>query len=104
MVLLKLLPALCSSSYLHIFYHIMFTVIGSFGHCTQEMVNLLLSGRATSNVFDGSRAMGDSGLTLKGVARQNEIGYLSQLEALRYCQVHLHYLIYIIYVEENGHI
>jgi hypothetical protein len=52
------------------------------------MVNLLLTGRATSNVFDGSRELGDSGLMLKGVQRQNDIGYLSQLEALRYCQVH----------------
>jgi hypothetical protein len=62
-------------------------VIGNFGHCTQEMVNLLLTGRATSNVFDGSRELGDSGLMLRGVQRQSDAGYLSQLEALRYCQV-----------------
>lgn len=29
------------------------TLIGNHGHCTQEMVNLLLTGRAISNCFDG---------------------------------------------------
>jgi len=31
--------------------------------------------------------MGDSGLTLKGIPSQCTVGYLSQLEALRYCEV-----------------
>lgn len=29
------------------------TLIGRHGYCTQEMVNLLLTGKAVSNVFDG---------------------------------------------------
>ena len=29
------------------------TLIGQFGHCSQELLNLLITGRATSNVFDG---------------------------------------------------
>ena len=28
-------------------------VIGQFGHCNQDLINLLLTGRATSNVMDG---------------------------------------------------
>jgi len=63
------------------------TLIGQFGHCSQELMNLCLCGKASSNVFDGTVPMGDSGLTLKGIASQNPVGYLSHLEALRYCQV-----------------
>jgi hypothetical protein len=62
-------------------------LIGAFGHCSQELLNLLLSGGATSNVFDGSVPMGDSGLTLRGIPRRSAVGYLTHLEALRYCQV-----------------
>lgn len=51
------------------------------------MLNLLLCGVATSNVFDGSKPMGDTGLTLKGIPSQAAVGYLTHLEALRYCQV-----------------
>ena len=65
-------------------------LIGQFGHCGQELVNLLLTGRATSNVFDGAVPMGDGGLTLRGVARRSGVGYLTHLEALRYCQVRRH--------------
>lgn len=67
------------------------TLIGQFGHCNQELMNLLLTGRATSNVFDGSLAMGDSGLSCNGTQSQADIGYLSYLEALRYVQVGRNY-------------
>eukprot|EP00644_Phytophthora_capsici_P012343 jgi/Phyca11/121901/e_gw1.46.162.1 len=60
---------------------------GAYGHCTQELLNLLLTGKAVSNVFDGSVPMGDTGLFLHGV----RVGYLTQLEALRYCQVGSYY-------------
>jgi hypothetical protein len=60
---------------------------GAFGYCTQELLNLLLTGKAVSNVFDGSVPMGDSGLALHGVPQRARIGYLTQLEALCYCQV-----------------
>jgi len=63
------------------------TLTGQFGHCSQELLNLLLCGQASSNVFDGEIPMGDSGLTLKGVPARSKIGYLTHLEALRYCQV-----------------
>jgi len=87
---------------------------GQFGHCSQELINLLLCGAATSNVFDGSRRMGDEQpsamaddgggastaaaaaapaaapaaepdwLTLRGVPRRPHCGYLTHLEALKY--------------------
>ena len=66
---------------------LVYTVIGQFGHCNQDLLNLLLTGRATSNVLDGEMALGDSGLKLRGVYQRNAVGYLTQLEALRYCEV-----------------
>lgn len=63
------------------------TLTAQFGHCGQELLNLLLTGRAVSNVFDGSVPMGDTGLMLRGVQQRARVGYLTQLEALRYCQV-----------------
>ncbi|TMW64512.1 hypothetical protein Poli38472_011392 [Pythium oligandrum] len=60
---------------------------GQFGHCSQELVNLLLTGVASSNVFDGAVPMGDTGLMLRGVEARPRLGYLTELEALRYCQV-----------------
>jgi hypothetical protein len=69
-------------------------LIGQFGHCNQELLNLLLTGEASSNVFDGEMELGDGAdsmgaglLRVRGVRRRSSIGYLSQLEALRYCQV-----------------
>eukprot|EP01038_Epipyxis_sp_PR26KG_P006233 gene6233-8588_t len=63
------------------------TMIGQFGHCNQDLINLLLVGRATSNVFDRDMPVGDSGLVIKGIYQRASIGYLTHLEALRYCQV-----------------
>ena len=62
-----------------------------FGHCAQELVNLLLCGYASSQVHDGQIPMGDTGLVLRGVSDTPEIGYLSLLEALRYCTVGEYY-------------
>jgi hypothetical protein len=85
-----------------------------YGHCTQELLNLLLTSRATSQVFDGEKPMGDSGLVFKGVfrtcasthcipnaarshtlvfryAERPHTGYLSYLEALRYLEVGSYY-------------
>jgi hypothetical protein len=41
-------------------------VIGQFGHCNQDLINLLLTGRATSNVIDGEILLGESNLLIKG--------------------------------------
>ncbi|GAB9472837.1 hypothetical protein Gpo141_00010003 [Globisporangium polare] len=64
---------------------------GQFGHCSQELLNFLLTGSAVSNVFDGSVPMGDTGLMLHGIPERSRIGYLTHLEALRYCQVGSYY-------------
>lgn len=63
------------------------TLIGRFGNGTQELINLLLTGRATTDVFDGNKPIGDSGLVVKGVSQRPRIGYLTHLEALQLCQV-----------------
>lgn len=39
-------------------------LIGMFGHSSQELVNLFLSGQAVTNVFDGNRMMGSSSVIL----------------------------------------
>ncbi len=62
-------------------------MIGQFGHCNQELINLLISVHATSNVFDGKKVLGEAGMTIHGVQSRSEVGYLTQLEALRYCEV-----------------
>jgi hypothetical protein len=59
------------------------SLIGQFGHCNQELLNLLLLGTAISAVFDGRNdAVGITGLT-----RRSEIGFLSGLEAKGYVAV-----------------
>ncbi|XP_057698031.1 probable ubiquitin carboxyl-terminal hydrolase MINDY-4 isoform X2 [Corythoichthys intestinalis] len=59
------------------------TLIGAHGYCTQELVNLLLVGRAVSNVFDGDVKL-DSGngnsTLLKGIKTHCNIGLLSLFE------------------------
>uniref|UniRef100_K3WCB1 Deubiquitinating enzyme MINDY-3/4 conserved domain-containing protein n=1 Tax=Globisporangium ultimum (strain ATCC 200006 / CBS 805.95 / DAOM BR144) TaxID=431595 RepID=K3WCB1_GLOUD len=64
---------------------------GQFGHCSQELLNFLLTGAAVSNVFDGNVPMGDSGLLLHGIPERARVGYLTHLEAMRYCQVGSYY-------------
>jgi hypothetical protein len=57
------------------------SLIGRHGYCTQELVNLLLTGRATSNVFDGSRELDDGAVHLLGVLpRRCDAGYLTLYE------------------------
>lgn len=57
-----------------------------FGHCGQELINLLLTGQAVSNVFDNTLTPSGE-LTCRGIQHWPNIGYLSQLESLRYCEV-----------------
>lgn len=57
-----------------------------FGHCGQELINLLLTGQAVSNVFDNTLTPSGE-LTCRGIQSRPDLGYLSQLEALRYCEV-----------------
>ncbi|GAA6214105.1 protein FAM188B isoform X1 [Lates japonicus] len=66
------------------------TLIGAHGYCTQELVNLLLCGRAASNVFDNDMELdsGNGNVTLlKGIKSQCEVGLLSLFEHYDICQV-----------------
>eukprot|EP01147_Barroeca_monosierra_P004811 gene4811-107_t len=63
-------------------------VSSPFGHANQALVNLLLVGEAAPNVWDGNRDA--SGIVMKGISRPTLIGYLSLLEAHRYCVVGFH--------------
>uniref|UniRef100_A0A8D0CNT2 Ubiquitin carboxyl-terminal hydrolase MINDY n=1 Tax=Sander lucioperca TaxID=283035 RepID=A0A8D0CNT2_SANLU len=66
------------------------TLIGAHGYCTQELVNLLLCGRAVSNVFDNDTELdsGNSNMTLlKGVKGHCDVGLLSLFEHYNICKV-----------------
>ncbi|XP_076135956.1 ubiquitin carboxyl-terminal hydrolase MINDY-3 isoform X2 [Alosa pseudoharengus] len=56
-----------------------------YGHGSQSLINLLVSGRAVSNVWDGDREC--SGMKLKGINEQATVGFLTLMESLRYCKV-----------------
>jgi len=58
------------------------------GHGSQALINLLLTGTATQNVFDGTRDL--CGLELVGIREQSTVGFLSYLECLRYLEVGRH--------------
>ncbi|XP_047444342.1 probable ubiquitin carboxyl-terminal hydrolase MINDY-4 isoform X2 [Mugil cephalus] len=65
------------------------TLIGAHGYCTQELVNLLLCGRAVSNVFDNDMELdsGHSNMTLlKGIKDHCDVGLLSLFEHYNICK------------------
>ncbi|CAI9116551.1 OLC1v1017728C1 [Oldenlandia corymbosa var. corymbosa] len=64
-------------------------VTAPFGHASQEIVNLLLSGKAVANVFDGSMDLG-GGMFVKGISSPVEVGFLTLLESLNFCKVGQH--------------
>ncbi|KAM7447981.1 hypothetical protein ABFA07_003888 [Porites harrisoni] len=57
----------------------------NFGHGSQTLINLMLTGYSVSNIWDSSRTL--SGLELRGIPQQSSIGFLTLLEAHRYCEV-----------------
>ncbi|CAB4032743.1 Hypothetical predicted protein, partial [Paramuricea clavata] len=64
------------------------TLMGAHGYCTQDMVNLLLTGKAISNTFDDVIELdsgGDTKNILKGVDKQSDIGLLSLFEHYKSC-------------------
>lgn len=66
------------------------TNIAFFVRVHQELVNLLLCGRAASNVFDNDMELdsGNGNVTLlKGIKSQCEVGLLSLFEHYDICQV-----------------
>ncbi|TYZ61338.1 hypothetical protein PybrP1_010378 [[Pythium] brassicae (nom. inval.)] len=72
------------------------TLVGGHDYCTQEMVNLLLCGQASSNVFDGRQLLDSASfddpaaVVLKGVSMQASVGFLSLFEAFAYLAVGSH--------------
>ncbi|XP_064140958.1 ubiquitin carboxyl-terminal hydrolase MINDY-3 isoform X2 [Loxodonta africana] len=56
-----------------------------YGHGSQSLINLLLTGHAVSNVWDGDREC--SGMKLLGIHKQAAVGFLTLMEALRYCKL-----------------
>ncbi|KAL7976574.1 ubiquitin carboxyl-terminal hydrolase MINDY-3 isoform X1 [Crotalus tigris] len=56
-----------------------------YGHGSQSLINLLLTGFAVSNVWDGDREC--SGMKLLGINKQGAVGFLTLMESLRYCKV-----------------
>ncbi|CAA2964154.1 ubiquitin carboxyl-terminal hydrolase MINDY-3-like [Olea europaea var. sylvestris] len=61
-------------------------VTAPFGHASQEIVNLLLSGKAAANVFDGRMDLG-GGMFVNGISTPVEVGFLTLLESLNFCKV-----------------
>lgn len=57
----------------------------TYGYGSQSLINLMLTGRAVSHVWDHDQNIG--GLKLRGIDKQNSIGFLALLEHLRYCEV-----------------
>lgn len=55
------------------------SLIGRHNHTTQEVVNLMLTGRAVSNLFDDRLDV--EGTILKGVQQRSTCGLLSLVEA-----------------------
>lgn len=56
-------------------------LLGVYGHCTQELVNLLTTGAATSGVFDGRKHV--DGALISGVLKRPLVGQLAEMEVLR---------------------
>jgi len=65
-------------------------MIGGHGYCTQELVNLMVFGRAYSNVFNGTKRLGsaqDGWCVLQGAPRRATVGFLSLFEAFKSIEV-----------------
>eukprot|EP00929_Paragymnodinium_shiwhaense_P119829 TRINITY_DN91739_c0_g1_i1.p1 TRINITY_DN91739_c0_g1~~TRINITY_DN91739_c0_g1_i1.p1 ORF type:complete len:417 (+),score=64.11 TRINITY_DN91739_c0_g1_i1:74-1252(+) len=65
-------------------------MIGGHGYCTQELVNLMVFGRAYANVFDGTKRLGsakDGWCVLQGAPRRPAVGFLSLFEAYKCIEV-----------------
>ncbi|KAM4012236.1 putative ubiquitin carboxyl-terminal hydrolase MINDY-4, partial [Anomaloglossus baeobatrachus] len=64
-------------------------LVGAHAYCTQELVNLILCGRAASNVFNDVMELdsGNGNMTvLKGISCRSDIGFLSLFEHYNVCQ------------------
>ncbi|KAL3271085.1 hypothetical protein HHI36_021584 [Cryptolaemus montrouzieri] len=57
----------------------------TYGYGSQSLINLFITGQATTYVWDHEQDVG--GLRLKGVTKQSEIGFITIMEHLRFCTV-----------------
>ncbi|KAF5272059.1 hypothetical protein FQR65_LT05041 [Abscondita terminalis] len=57
----------------------------TYGYGSQSLINLLITGRAVTYVWDNYQDVG--GLKLRGLDRQSQIGFITLMEHLRYCTV-----------------
>lgn len=55
------------------------SLVAAHGYCAQELVNLALTGRAVTNVFDGTKTL-DGSMQLRGIERRADIGLLTLFE------------------------
>ncbi|NXN10523.1 MINY4 hydrolase, partial [Indicator maculatus] len=84
-------------------------LVGRYSYCTQELVNLLLTGKAVSNVFNNVRELdsGNGNITiLKGITSHCDIGFLCIFEHYGICQVGCYlksprYPIWLVYRESQ---
>ncbi|XP_041366693.1 probable ubiquitin carboxyl-terminal hydrolase MINDY-4 isoform X2 [Gigantopelta aegis] len=63
-------------------------------YCTQEIVNLFLTGRAVANVFNDVIELdsgGGAAMILRGIHQRSHIGFLSLFEHYKSCQVGTYY-------------
>jgi len=62
-------------------------ILPEFGHSSQELVNLMITGKAVTNIHDGDKALGDPNdpdtFILRGIGPNQEIGFLTTLEPMR---------------------
>ncbi|XP_071057232.1 ubiquitin carboxyl-terminal hydrolase MINDY-3 homolog isoform X2 [Onthophagus taurus] len=56
-----------------------------YGYGSQSLINLMITGRAVTYVWDHEQDVG--GLKLKGLDKQSQIGFITSMEHLRYCTV-----------------
>lgn len=59
------------------------TLVNEYGYASQELINTMLVGRASTNVHDGDKDMGED-LILKGIQKRSEIGFLTFFEHYGY--------------------
>ncbi|XP_066599876.1 ubiquitin carboxyl-terminal hydrolase MINDY-3 homolog [Prorops nasuta] len=88
-VLLLLYTVVCTKGTLRITAEMSDTtepmIDSTYGYGSQSLINLMLTGKAVSHVWDHDQDIG--GLRLRGIDKQNTVGFLTLLEHLRYCEV-----------------
>lgn len=62
------------------------TLVNEYGYASQELINAMLVGKASTNCHDGDKQMGDD-LVLKGIHRRSEIGFLTFYEHFGHFEV-----------------